>query len=187
MRAPMPSTPAPLRLEYAREPNVSAALDRELRELISGCFDRPRQAFFRERRYAQEMPLHRYLLRAPDGRLVAHAAVHEKRVRVGGAELMVGGLAEVCVHASQRRLGHVHRLLNSAHGALIERGIEHALLFGELVVYASLGYRALDVAVRRFDPDTQAHENGEMPDLLHRALTHEPWPAGSIDLLGPVF
>ncbi len=187
MRAPMPSTLASLRLEYTREPDVSAVLDRELRELLGGCFNQPWQAFFRERRYAQEMPLHRYLLRAPDGRLVAHAAVHEKRIRVGGAELMTGGVAEVCVHASRRGLGLVRHLLERAHSGLVERGIKHALLFGEAAIYASLGYRGLDVEIRRLDVGTQAHETGKMADLLHLALTDEPWPAGAIDLLGPLF
>jgi hypothetical protein len=31
----------PLRVEYCREPDVSEGLDRELRELIAGCFPQP--------------------------------------------------------------------------------------------------------------------------------------------------
>jgi hypothetical protein len=60
MRPPSPAT-QPLHVAYVREPDVSEQLDRELRELISGCFPQPRTPFFRERRYAHEMPLHRDL------------------------------------------------------------------------------------------------------------------------------
>jgi predicted N-acetyltransferase YhbS len=187
MRAPMPKASALLRLEYAREPDVSHVLDAELRELISGCFDQPHNAFFRERRYAQEMPLYRFIGRSEDGVLAAHLAVHEKRVTVAGAPLMVGGMAEVCVRSSQRGHGYMHRLLERAHRQLVENGIEHALLFGEPALYASSGYLPLSATVRRVDPKTRTVQDGVMAALLHRSLTDEPWPAGPIDLCGPIF
>src|ERR1700742_3666755 len=95
------STPPAPRLEYAREPDVSEQLDRELRALISGCFNSPQDAFLRDQRWVREMPLHRYMLRDEHGQLVAHAAVHEKVIGVGDGELTVGGTAEVCVLESQ--------------------------------------------------------------------------------------
>jgi predicted N-acetyltransferase YhbS len=187
MRAPMPNERAPLRLEYAREPDVSGALDAELRELISSCFDQPHNAFFRERRYAQEMPLHRFMGRSEDGVLAAHLAVHEKRVTVAGVGLTVGGMAEVCVRSTQRGQGHMRRLLERAHQQLVENGIEHALLLGEPALYASSGYLPLHATVRRTDPKTRVVQDGVMADLLHKSLANEPWPAGPIDLCGPIF
>jgi predicted N-acetyltransferase YhbS len=175
------------RLEYAREPDVSSLLDRELRELISGCFDQPHNAFFRERRYAQEMPTHRFMLRSEGGSLVAHLAVHEKRITVAGTELPVGGMAEACVHRSERGHGHLRRLLSHAHEQLLERGIEHALLLGEPALYSSSGYRPLDASVRRFDPKTQSFEDGKLANALYKPLTDKPWPAGPVDLCGPLF
>jgi predicted N-acetyltransferase YhbS len=187
MRAPMPSAQASLRLEYAREPDVSSQLDRELRELISSCFDQPHNAFFRERRYAQEMPMHRFMLRSEGGSLVAHLAVHEKRITVAGAELQVGGMAEACVHRSERGHGQLRRLLSHAHEQLLERGIEHALLLGEAAIYGSSGYQPLDASIRRFEPKTQSFEDSKVACALYKRLTEKPWPAGPVDLCGPLF
>jgi predicted N-acetyltransferase YhbS len=183
----MPDETAPLRFEYAREPDVSAELDRELRALISGCFDQPRNAFFRERRYAQEMPAHRFMLRREDGPLVGHIAVHEKLISVAGAELQIGGLAEVCVQLSERGQGHFRRLLTHSHEQLAARGIEHTLLLGEPALYASGGYRPLCANIRRFDPKTQSFEDGKLATALYKSLTEKPWPAGPVDLRGPLF
>ena len=183
----MPPTTALLRLEYAREPDVSSQLDRELRELISDCFDQPHDAFFRERRYAQEMPMHRFMLRSEGGSLVAHLAVHEKRIAVAGTELQVGGMAEACVHRSQRRQGHLRRLLQHAHEQLVERGIAYALLLGDPALYASSGYLPLDASVRRFNHNTQGFEDSELPAALYKPLTERPWPPGPVDLRGPLF
>jgi predicted N-acetyltransferase YhbS len=183
----MPSADPSPRLEYVREPDVSPALDRELRELISGCFNQPHAAFFKERRYAQEMPLHRYLLRSAAGRLVAHVAVHEKVVTVGEAEVRVGGIAEVCVHESARGRGHVRTLLEQAHHGLVERGIEFALLFGDSEIYASSGYRAIPASIARFNPTTQCVEVAPNPSALVRPLDDRTWPTGPVDLRGPLF
>jgi predicted N-acetyltransferase YhbS len=183
----MPSADLSPRLEYVREPDVSPAQDRELRELISGCFDQPHNAFFMERRYAQEMPLHRYMLRSAAGRLVAHVAVHEKVISVAEAEVRVGGIAEVCVHESARGRGHVQSLLEQAHRGLVERGIEFAFLFGDSEIYASSGYRAIPASIARFNPTTQCVEVAPSPSALVRPLGDRAWPAGPVDLRGPMF
>jgi predicted acetyltransferase len=183
----MPSADPSPRLEYVREPDVSPALDRELIELISGCFNQPHNAFFKERRYAQEMPLHRYLLRSAAGRLVAHAAVHEKVVAVAEADVRIGGIAEVCVHESARGRGHVRVLLEQVHRGLADRGVEFAFLFGDSAIYASSGYRPIPAAIRRFNPATQSVEVAPNPSALVRPLGDRAWPEGPVDLRGPLF
>ena len=184
---PLPPTAQPLLVEYAREPEISEQLDRELRELISGCFPQPRNAFFRERRYAHEMPLHRYLMRDGTGRLRGHLAVHEKVIAVAGADLAVGGMAEMCVHESQRGGGRAKELLAHAHRGLQAQGIGFAFLFGEPELFLSSGYRALDAPIRRFNPAEQAFETGPMRVALYKPLTDRAWPEGPIDLRGPTF
>lgn len=183
----MPRTESSVRLEYVREPDVSAALDRELIELISGCFDQPHNAFFRERRYAQELPRHRYLLRSIEGQLVAHLGVHEKVLGVGNADVAVGGMAEVCVRPAQRGQGHVHRLLEEAHRGLLERGVLFAILFGDSKIYGSSGYQSLSAPISRLDPTTQRVDTAPHPSALVRALADRPWPDGPVDLRGPLF
>ena len=182
--APPPSAP---RLEYAREPDVSEQLDRELRALISSCFNGPEDAFLRDQRWVREMPLHRYMLRDESGQLVAHAAVHEKSIGVGAGELLVGGMAEVCVLESQRGRGYVRRLLEAAHGGMLERGIHFALLWGDRQVYRSSGYRAVEAPIRRLNHKTQTIEVGTMDTVLYKPLTEQPWPEGLVDLRGPLF
>ncbi len=182
----MPPAVSPLQLEYVREPGVSDALDLELRELISSSFPQPHNTFFKERRFAQEMPLHRWLMRDEASRLVAHLAVHEKRVLVGDSELAVGGIAEVCVHESQRGKGLVKQLLERAHRRLRDGGIEFALLFGEAPIYLSSGYVPLTVEIRWLDPESGAFQSGPRRSL-YKALAERAWPDGQVDLRGPLF
>jgi len=183
----MTETPLPPRFEYVREPDVSEVLDRELRELISGAFSQPHNAFFKERRYAQEMPRHRFLFRAGDGRLIAHLAVHEKVISVGGASVAIGGVAEVCVHESARGRGYVRQLLEHAHRELLESDIGFAFLFGDGDIYGSSGYRHVLAPIRRLNHLTNEHETSVRQDALVKPLTEMPWPEGPIDLRGPFF
>lgn len=184
---PAPASPLPPRLEYVREPNVSDELDRELRALISSAFFQPHNAFFKERRYAQELPKHRFLARSAEGQLLAHLAVHEKVISVGGADVAIGGMAEVCVHESARGRGYVRLLLEQAHRELVDSDIGFAFLFGDANIYGSSGYRHVLAPIRRLNHVTNEHETSVRQDALVKALTARPWPDGSIDLRGPFF
>ena len=184
---PAPISSPPPRLEYVREPDVSEELDRELRALISSAFFQPHNAFFKERRYAQEMPRHRFLARSPEGQLLAHLAVHEKVISVGGADVAIGGLAEVCVHESARGRGYVRLLLEQAHRELLDSDIGFAFLFGDANIYGSSGYRHVLAPIRRLNHLSGEHETSVYQDALVKALTAAPWPDGPIDLRGPLF
>ena len=175
------------RIEYVREPDVPVGLNRELIELISGCFHQPHNAFFKERRYAQEMPLHRYLVRSAEGRLVAHLAVHDKVLSVAGADVRVGGMAEVCVHESARGRGYVRQLLAQAHQGLVENGVEFAFLFGDSNIYGSSGYRAVPATIRRLNSTSQLFEDTPIRAALAKPLAQRAWPEGPVDLRGPLF
>jgi predicted acetyltransferase len=183
----MPESSPPPGFEYVREPDVSDELDRELRDLLSGAFFQPHNAFFKERRYAQEQPRHRFLIRASEGRLLAHLAVHEKVISVGGADVAVGGMAEVCVHESARGRGFVRQLLERAHRELVESDIGFAFLFGDPNIYGSSGYLHALAPIRRLNHLTQEWETSVRQDALVKALTQAPWPEGPIDLRGPFF
>ena len=180
----MPSAATTPRFEYVREPAISEPLDAQLRELFSACF---RKEFFRERRYAYQMPLHRYLLTGDGGQVLAHVAVHEKRIGVGSEELSVGGISEVCVHESLRGQGRAKELLDHAHRGLRERGFEFAMLFGDGPIYGSSGYLPLVAEIRRFDPTTQTFKSEPSAVARHKPLTDRAWPEGPIDIRGPMF
>jgi predicted N-acetyltransferase YhbS len=173
--------------EYVREPDVSPELDRELRELISGAFKQPHNAFFQIRRYAQEMPRHRYLFRSRAGRLVAHLAVHDKRLGVADTSVAIGGIAEVCVHEAARGRGLVRQLLTRAHDELRERAVEFAFLFGDPKIYGSSGYHAVAAPIRSHDPVTGRSVVAPNPLALVKPLGARAWPEGPIDLRGPLF
>jgi hypothetical protein len=173
-------------VEYYREPAVSWALDRELRTLLSACFRSAASQMFSCRRYCYELPLHRWVLRDAERRLVAHLALHDKQIVAEGAPLRVGGISEVCVLPSQRRRGHVKGLLSLAHALCAKERIEHTLLFGDLEVYASSGYTLLPGTAVVLHADTLMSQSAPSC-LLWRASSGTSWPAGEVDLCGPAF
>ncbi len=65
-------------IEYVADASVDPALDVALRRLLCTCF--PKTPVFRDRRYYNEPPAHRWLIRGSDGDPVAHVAVHEKLI-----------------------------------------------------------------------------------------------------------
>ncbi|HYO96866.1 MAG TPA: GNAT family N-acetyltransferase [Polyangiaceae bacterium] len=187
------STPEPgweaetgLSVEYYREPAITWELDRELRALLAACFRSAGSQMFSCRRYCYELPLHRWVLRDAKRRLVAHLALHDKQILAGGAQLRVGGIAEVCVLPSQRGRGHVKRLLSLAHALCANERIEHTLLFGDLEVYASSGYAPLPARAVLLNADTLMSQAAPSW-LLWRACSGSSWPLGEVDLSGPEF
>lgn len=169
---------------YLPDAAVDAALDRELRALLSTCFTKPEDVVFRERRYFKEPPAHRWLLREEGGRLAAHVAVHEKMVEVAGRGWPIGGIAEVCVHPDQRGRGHVRALLAAIHPWLVARGIPFSVLFGDPRIYTSSGYAAVSNLFLRASASAAW---APAPGVMARPLLAEPWPAGEVRLAGPAF
>ncbi len=136
-----------------RDDAVDACLDGELRELLCLCFS---DECFRRGRYCKEAPQHRWLVR-DEGKLVAHCALHEKRVRVEGEFFAVGGLSEVCVHPGYRGRGLVREMVAEVADWSQERGFSFLLLFGAEAVYRSSGF----VAVKNLCSEI-VRENGEV-------------------------
>jgi predicted acetyltransferase len=183
----VPELPPDLRLERVSEPHVDAELDRELRAVLAACFIKPRDAFFRERRYANEMPSERWLVRDRDNLLVAHLASHEKTIGVGERELRIGGVAEVCVLPEYRGRGLVRYLVSQAHAHFRDRALGFGVLFGRLEVYGSSGYGRVKAAVRKLNARTQTWSTEVDDDFLVCSLNGESWPEGEVDLRGPDF
>ena len=115
-----PPLPDGYELQYLRDDDADTDLDRELRELL--CLGFPGEngqvetsAFF-HKRYHNEMPRHRWLVRETSGGiLVAHFAVHEKVFDIEGEEIIVGAVGEVCVNPDHRGQ---HLVVVMANGAL---------------------------------------------------------------------
>lgn len=171
--------------EYVADVSVNDLLDASLRNLLSACFTKT--PVFRDRRYYNEPPAHRWLIRGPDGEPVAHVAVHEKQIFSGERVIPFGGIAEVCVHPDFRGQGYVGRLLAGAHAWLKDQAFPFAVLYGNPQYYSSSGYMTVTNLYRDL-PD----ENGQ---IIRRPtewamvlpLGSQPWPEGEVYLPGPAF
>ncbi len=175
-----------LTLEDLDDAGVDAALDAELRQLLVMCFPKDEALFSRHRHY-REPPHHRWMIRDPAGRLIAHACIHDKRLGSGAGELRIGGVAEVCVHPEWRGRGLVRRLMKEIQGWLGERPFEFAVLFGRTEVYASSGYRNVENPFRQIDPATGQRVVHPVANAMILPLCGRAWPTGEIDLRGPLF
>jgi|GEM_PF-97012 len=174
-------------IEYREDRNVNAALDAELRALLSSCFTGEANEVFRHQRFFHEMPAHRWLVRDDEGRLVAHLAVHDKSIGTPAGKVRAGGIAEVCVASTHRGQGLVRQLLAIAHDWMTSQGIAFSTLFGDPRVYFSSGYRKAKNPVRCLDPKTGKRQTKPLDNFLIKPLTSAPWPKGTIDLSGPKF
>lgn len=169
---------------YRADEDITEAEDRQLRELLFACFSY--NPIFLARRYLQRRPGHRWLLKDGAGKIIAHAAVHEKTIGTEAGDLRVGGVAEVCVGPAHRGLGHSKKLLLAIDQWLEGRGIEYAMLFGRPRVYRSSGYVPIANQLRTSSLWSRSWNPFHGKPMV-KARTPTAWPSGTIDLRGPTF
>ena len=174
-------------IEYIRDADVDAKLDADLRTLLSSCFTGEGSAIFARQRFFNEMPPHRWLVRDSAGQLVAHLAVHDKIIGTTIGDLRVGGLAEVCVTASQRGQGLVRRLVALSDQWMLAQDIPFGALLGDFRIYGSSGYRHIVNPIRYLVPPSGEWKTEPMDYFLIKPLGIIDWPHGLIDLRGPKF
>ena len=171
---------------YIPEHAVDATLDEKLRALFSACFTGPHDGRFKTQRFFNEMPQHRWLVREP-GRVIAHVAIHDKTIGTQSGEFPIAGVSEVATHPDFRGKGLVRQLLAAAHGTLAARGVPFAVLFGNWKVYSSSGYFPVSNPLRYLDSARNEWLVNPISGAMARQLGAAPWPAGEIDLRGPMF
>lgn len=174
-------------IEFIEDSAVDTSLDRQLRELLSTCFTKPCDAVFRQRRYFHEPPRWRWIVRGDAGAVIAHIAVHDKRIGIATGDLRIAGIAEVCVHPQHRGRGLVRDLLAEAHAWLTAHDIPVAMLFGDKKHYASSGYRNIANPIRSQNSETGAWTVEPSDWVMVKSLRNFDWPAGVVDLRGPTF
>ena len=163
------------RITYIHDDDVDAELDLKLRQLISLSFE---QTPLMDKRYFNEMPQHRWLVKAGD-ELAAHLAVHEKVFRVGDREEPFIGVAEVCVAPEHRGQGLVKSLLARAEAHF--PNVAYSILLGDERIYGSSHYlRAHNVIF----PDVSAEPRD---DVLVKCLSAKPWFQQIVTISGPTF
>ncbi|MBA4388417.1 MAG: GNAT family N-acetyltransferase [Verrucomicrobia bacterium] len=173
-------------IEYIKDADVDAAMDAEIRVLLTTCFLKPQDVVFKERRYFKEPPAHRWFIRDESGRLAAQVAVHDKTVLSGGRTYRIGGIAEVCVHPDHRGNGYVKKLLDAANEWLARNGFEFSVLFGRQEIYSSSGYAVKNNMYHNIKNETgEVTRKNDTP--MVKPLGAMPWPEGEVFLPGPNF
>jgi predicted N-acetyltransferase YhbS len=173
-------------IDYIADSKVDAALDAQLRALLSACFTGPHNERFKTQRYYNEMPQHRWLIREP-GRVIAHVALHDKIIGTAAGDQRIGGVAEVAVHPDFRGRGLVQQLLAKSHDWLAAQGVPFGFLFGDWAVYKSSGYVPVKNLIRRFVPERSEWVTEPISGAMVKVIGKTPWPDGEIDLRGPTF
>lgn len=175
-----------MNVEYIRDSDVDADIDRRLRDLLSICFTKPDDEVFRERRYFKEPPAHRWFIRDEEERVIAHVALHEKVVVSSNQDISVGGIAEVCVHPEFRGQGFVCKLLAKVHDWLRLKGYRFSLLFGDPRVYTSSEYVSVTNLFRGSKSDNGAIKWEPIKAMVCQ-LSEAEWPSDGVYLQGQIF
>lgn len=118
--------------------------------------------------------------------MIGHLAVYEKRIGTTCGDLLIGGVAEVCVAAPYRGRGVLKKLLSEVHCWLAGRDFPFAMLFGRPKVYKSSGYELIQNELLASN-SLSRHWNPFCGKPLVCKLSTQPWPEGMIDLRGPTF
>jgi len=180
-------TTNPLPPEYVADSAVDESLDRELRELLSQNFTAAHDSVFKHRRYFNEPPAHRWIIRAESGVLAAHLAMHEKAFQIDQESTSFGGIAEVCVRPEFRGQKLVKLLLAEAHARLIAQHVPFAALFGNSQYYGSSGYSPVSNVYQEVT-DEQGHLSRKPAEnFLVAHLGTRSWPTGDVFLPGKFF
>ena len=160
---------------YFPDAQIDDALDADLRVLLTRCFGKE----FEHKRYAHELPPHRWLVR--DGEVIAaHVAVHDKVFRSGGESVPFLGIAEVCVAPDYRGRGLVRTLLLELEAQ--SGTVPFAVLLGDPGVYGSSGYRAVDNVYFPYEGTGKPNAYA-----MVKALGSRSWPTSKVTIEGPPF
>jgi predicted N-acetyltransferase YhbS len=159
------------------EMQLSVADEAAISALLALCFttDFGGRSFFTHHHHLR-------LVMRGGGAIISHVALMLRSVSIGGQRVTVAGLAEVATDPAHRGQGHAATLLSAAIEAAKASPAAFLLLFGQAGLYGAAGFRAVA------NPVTQLNlQSGAASGLMMLALQGKPWPAGVLDLRGPVF
>jgi len=171
-------------VKYIKDQKVTRELDLKLRDSLFKCF--PRREIFKHQRYYKEMPQHRWYLEDKN-KIIAHVAVHEKKILNDQKLIKIGGVAEVFVLPEYRKMGLAKGLLEKAHQWMESNKIPFSMLFGKPKIYKSSGYFVIENEIRYFDFHEKKWYSEQIPDAMAKLITGKKWPEGKIDIQGPTF
>jgi len=92
-----------------------------------------------------------------DGKIVSHIQVFPKLIRIGKAQVWMGGIGGVATAPEYRRMGLASRLMWKGLEYMKDEGMETSLLFGDPAYYRRFGYEvASPVSGFRIDSKSEA-------------------------------
>jgi GNAT superfamily N-acetyltransferase len=177
-----------MELKIIYETDVTEQLDQAMRETIICCFPHNEDNYRNNgRRWRGTFPFYNVILRDND-RVVAHAAVIDRVVDVGGRRIRVAGVGNVGVLPDYRKQGHSDTVMQAAMTEAGREMFDLGMLFTQEPikhVYARNGW--VDVSGREFRRcDFQTREPADFSSgvkMIH-PLKLSDLPAGPVDLLG---
>lgn len=128
-----------------------------------------------------------------DGRLIAGVRLVPRRVSIGGKELDIGGIANVCSHPDVRGAGAGKAVMQAVREYLqTEDRFDFGLLFcnpEHRGFYAALGCVDIDNELAHEHPDgTPARRKpGGGAMICSGRMSLDDWPAGEVNLNGPTW
>ncbi len=170
------------------EMGLRSPLEKWIADLLDRCFPDT----FQGRSYYKQVPHSRLLLRRK-GRLIGHAGLDHRVIRVGETVTRVTGIVDLCVDPDHCRVGRGSALLAFAENLARRGQTQHMILFADRAdLYERNGYRAVEPAmVTWLAIDERASHSMQRRDFsstfMAKALSEEPFPRGEIDLLGYLF
>jgi len=171
-------------IKYIQDTKVDETLNKKIIQLLRICF--VKDPVFQYRRYCKEMPQHRWYIEK-NSKIVAHLALHEKKISTEIGEFPIGGVAEVCVHPDYRGRGSVKKILIETHNWLKENEYPFSVLFGEKEIYSSSGYTPVKNEIKYFDDKAGNWKIEPIRTAMTNVLSSTPWPDGLININGPMF
>jgi GNAT superfamily N-acetyltransferase len=176
------------RIERVLEGELSEARERSIMLLLEDCFPDT----FSGRIYFQQIPHVRFLLFDGD-LLLGQVAVDFRVIRVGKEVVRILGVIDLCVRSEVRRRGYGTVFLHVVAEQARAWRAQHLVLFADRSeLYLRNGYAAINPAEVKWlaieERQSYGLIEGDMTGTLFaKSLFFEPWPEGSIDMLGYLF
>lgn len=175
-------------VEQVLEMDLKGPLEERVAVLLDHCFPNT----FEGRSYFKQVP-HSRLLLSRNGRLIGHAGLDHRIIRVGETVTRVTGIVDLCIDPDHCRVGRGSTLLAFAEDLARRGQTEHMILFADRPdLYIRNGYRAVETAwVTWLAIDERASHSMQRRDFsgkfMAKDLSKDPFPRGEIDLLGYLF
>ena len=176
-----------MQVRIVPESEVDEALDSAIRESLCECWPSYCDVFSKTRAWHGSEPAWSVVLEEA-GRVIAHASVVERTIRVGEQPLSVAGIMSVMVVPDHRGCRLSEKVMQTAIAEAGSRDYDFGLLFcvPEIEkVYARVGWRALpDAEIVRVD---EAGRECSLPGrniAMYYPLKERRFPEGRVHLQG---